>query len=83
MTTNFYFKPTITTAKMRGITKNEKFDYVLLCNKVCGLAHYMMNMKLVIDEPDDFREWLKGEKPVVEPAQATAEAPAAKPVASL
>jgi cytochrome c oxidase subunit 2 len=83
MTTNFYFKPTITTAKMRDITKNENFEYVLLCNKVCGLAHYMMNMKLVIDEPDDFREWLKGEKPVMEAAQAATEAPAAKPVASL
>ncbi len=66
MTTNFYFKPTITTAEMREIEQDENFDYVLLCNKVCGVAHYTMNMKLVIDEPDDFRTWLKEQKPVMD-----------------
>lgn len=66
MTTKFYFKPTITTAEMRKITKNENFDYILLCNKVCGVAHYTMKMKVVIDSPEDFKAWLKGEKPVVE-----------------
>lgn len=70
MTTRFYFKPTITTAEMKKITKNENFDYVLLCNKVCGVAHYTMKMKVVIDSPADFKKWLKGEKPVVESANA-------------
>lgn len=65
MTTKFYFKPTITTAEMKKITKNEKFEYILLCNKVCGVAHYTMKMKLVVESPEDFKKWLKGEKPVV------------------
>jgi cytochrome c oxidase subunit 2 len=73
MTTRFYWKPTITTAEMKKITKNEKFEYILLCNKVCGLAHYTMNMKVVVESPEDFKKWLKGEKPVMgtPPAQNT------------
>jgi len=70
MTTVFYFKPTITTAEMKKITKNDKFDYVLLCNKVCGMSHYQMNMKVVVDSPEEFKMWLKTQKPVMENAAA-------------
>ena len=76
MNTRFYFKPTITTAKMREITGNPNFDYVLLCNKICGVAHYNMKMKIVVDEPDAFRKWLKNEKLVFEKPAAPALAPA-------
>ena len=62
MDTTFLHGATITTNEMRGITKNEKFDYVLLCNKICGVAHYNMKMKVVVDEPAEFKNWLKGEK---------------------
>lgn len=85
MNTRFYFKPTITTVKMREITGNPNFDYVLLCNKICGVAHYNMKMKVVVDEPDDFRKWLKKEKLVFEkPVTPAATTPAADtaPVAS-
>ncbi|HMT30883.1 MAG TPA: cytochrome c oxidase subunit II, partial [Bacteroidia bacterium] len=70
MTTRFYMEPTITTKEMRSITKNEKFDYVLLCNKVCGVAHYNMKMNVVVDDPAEFKNWLKGEKPAI-PATPT------------
>jgi len=66
MTTVFYFKPTITTAEMRKITKKDTFDYILLCNKVCGMAHYTMKMKVVVESPEDFKKWLKTQKPVME-----------------
>ncbi len=59
MTTEFFVEPTITTDSMRLITKNPKFDYVLLCNKVCGVAHYNMKMKLVIESPEAFKKWYK------------------------
>jgi cytochrome c oxidase subunit 2 len=62
MLTSFHFTPTITTEKMREITKNPDFDYVLLCNKICGVAHYNMNMKVVIHEEDDFNRWLNDQK---------------------
>lgn len=75
MSTRFHFKPTITTARMREITGNEKFDYVMLCNKICGVAHYNMKMKVVVVEPDEFKLWLKNEKPVFEtPEPQTASA---------
>ncbi len=35
------------------------FDYLLLCNKICGTSHYNMQMKIVIDTPEDYKEWLK------------------------
>ena len=62
MNTHFAFKPTITTAEMRKITKNDKFDYVLLCNKICGVAHYTMKMKVVVDSPEEFKTWLSTQK---------------------
>lgn len=69
MSTRFYFVPTITTAEMRRKTKNEKFDYVLLCNKICGVAHYTMHMKVVVDTPEEFASWLKTQKPAIEQVQ--------------
>lgn len=35
-----------------------EFDYLLLCNKICGASHYNMQMKVVVEEEDDFNEWL-------------------------
>ncbi|WP_338409328.1 cytochrome c oxidase subunit II [uncultured Flavobacterium sp.] len=34
------------------------FDYLLLCNKICGRSHYNMQMKIVVDTPEDFKIWL-------------------------
>jgi cytochrome c oxidase subunit 2 len=30
------------------------FNYLLLCNKICGASHYNMQMKIIVDEPKDF-----------------------------
>ncbi|AWG24037.1 cytochrome c oxidase subunit II [Flavobacterium kingsejongi] len=40
------------------------FDYLLLCNKICGASHYNMQMKVVVDTPADFKKWL-AEKPTL------------------
>ena len=37
------------------------FDYLLLCNKICGASHYNMQMKIVVEDEADFKKWL-GEK---------------------
>ena len=63
MVTMLHFTPTITTAQMREITKNPKFDYVLLCNKICGSSHYNMQANIVIDTPEDYDKWLKKQTP--------------------
>ena len=34
------------------------FDYLLLCNKICGASHYNMQMKIVVDTPEDYKKWL-------------------------
>jgi cytochrome c oxidase subunit II len=41
-----------------------EFDYLLLCNKICGASHYNMQMKIVVDTPEDFKKWIK-DKPTV------------------
>ncbi|MBT6568100.1 MAG: cytochrome c oxidase subunit II [Flavobacteriaceae bacterium] len=34
------------------------FDYLLLCNKICGASHYNMQMKIVVDTPEEFEKWM-------------------------
>lgn len=34
------------------------FDYLLLCNKICGASHYNMQMKIVVVENSEFNDWL-------------------------
>ena len=63
MTTNFHFVPTKTTEEMRKITKNENFDYILLCNKVCGVAHFNMKMKVVVESEEQYNKWMSTQKP--------------------
>ena len=58
MITEFAFTPTITTAKMREIQNNPDFNYILLCNKICGVAHFSMKMNVVIEEEAEFNAWL-------------------------
>lgn len=57
--TRFKMTPTITTDSMRLITGNEEFDYVLLCNKVCGAAHFNMQMKVVVETQEQYESWLE------------------------
>ncbi len=70
MNTRFYFKPIYTTAEMKKLTNNEKFEYVLLCNKVCGASHYGMKMKVVVDTKEDYEKWLATQKKATDIAPA-------------
>jgi cytochrome c oxidase subunit 2 len=72
MTTKFGFKPTITTDSMRTVLDDAEFNYVLLCNKVCGSAHYNMQMNIIVESEEDFNKWLSEQKPFVEPAEIKA-----------
>ena len=57
--TRFKMTPTITTDSMRLITGDENFDFVLLCNKVCGAAHFNMQMKVVVETEEQYKAWLE------------------------
>jgi cytochrome c oxidase subunit 2 len=39
------------------------FDYLLLCNKICGASHFNMQMNLVVDSEADYNAWLAKQKP--------------------
>ena len=57
------------------------FDFLLLCNKICGASHYNMQMKVVVDTPEEYKKWLS-EKPTVVQEIKTANAPEAPKNAS-
>jgi len=56
--TRFKMTPTITTDSMRTALNDPDFDYVLLCNKVCGAAHFNMQMKVVVETEEQYEAWL-------------------------
>ncbi len=39
-----------------------EFDYLLLCNKICGSSHFTMQMKVIVEEEAEFNNWLKKQK---------------------
>ena len=59
-------------AKTKGINKVRsakgedlyEFDYLLLCNKICGASHYNMQMKITVVEPEEFEDWI-GKQPTL------------------
>jgi cytochrome c oxidase subunit 2 len=65
--TRFKMKPTITTAEMRNKLGDSNFDYILLCNKVCGAAHFNMQMKIVVETEEEYNAWLAAQKVVKAP----------------
>ena len=60
--TRFNFVPTITTEEMKEITGDQEFEYYLLCNKICGAAHYNMQMTVRVVSEEDFERWLNEQK---------------------
>jgi cytochrome c oxidase subunit 2 len=52
------------------------FDYLLLCNKICGTSHYNMQMKIVVDTPEDFKNWLAEKPTLIEEVNAANAKPA-------
>jgi cytochrome c oxidase subunit 2 len=71
--TRFKMTPTITTEEMRKKTGNDKFDYVLLCNKVCGAAHFNMQIKIIVESEADYNAWIAKQKTFKAPADVKAE----------
>ncbi|TCI90137.1 cytochrome c oxidase subunit II [Tenacibaculum sp. M341] len=57
-------------AKAKGINKIRQakgedpyvFDYLLLCNKICGASHYNMQMKITVVEEAEYKKWLGEQK---------------------
>ena len=39
-----------------------EFDYLLLCNKICGKSHYNMQMKIIVETQEEYDTWMKEQK---------------------
>lgn len=58
MPTYFQFTPKYTTSDMREKSGDPKFDYILLCAKICGSGHYNMQTKIRVVSENEYQEWL-------------------------
>ena len=65
MTTQFAFTPTQTTQEMKQ-QEGEDFDYILLCNKICGSQHYKMQMKFIVETQEEYDTWISSQKTLSE-----------------
>lgn len=59
LTTYFKIQPVYTSDEMKEILDNPEFEYAILCNKVCGTAHYRMKMSVKVLGPKEYLEWQK------------------------
>lgn len=57
MVTRMKFTPSMTTEEMRKELNDDDFQYILMCNKICGASH--SNMKLFVEVLDEaqYNEW--------------------------
>ncbi|MFK5983016.1 MAG: cytochrome c oxidase subunit II [Flavobacteriaceae bacterium] len=42
------------------------FDFLLLCNKICGSNHFNMQMKIVVESEEEYNAWLAEQATIVE-----------------
>ncbi|MHA7841891.1 MAG: cytochrome c oxidase subunit II [Winogradskyella sp.] len=55
----------IRTEKSKELTANGEealepyeFDYLLICNKICGKSHYNMQMKIIVETEEEYNAWM-------------------------
>ncbi len=46
-----------------------EFDYLLLCNKICGASHYNMQMKIIVESPEVYEKWMEEQQTFAEVIQ--------------
>ncbi len=63
--TQFAFTPTKTTKQMKK-EEGEDFEYVLLCNKICGAAHYNMQMNFIVETQEEYDAWISSKQTLSE-----------------
>lgn len=60
-----------------------QFDYLLLCNKICGSSHYNMQMKIVVETQEEFDKWISEQETLyakVFPPKSEEDTPVETPV---
>lgn len=66
MVTSFKFTPVYTTKEIREKRNNPTFDYILLCNKICGASHSNMKLKVVVETQEEFDAWIAKKQTIAE-----------------
>jgi cytochrome c oxidase subunit 2 len=61
LSTQFAFTPTQTTTEMKE-QEGKDFEYVLLCNKICGAAHYNMQMSFIVETQEEYDAWVDSQQ---------------------
>ena len=56
--TEFTFTPVKSTKEMQATKGDPEFDYYLVCNKICGNAHFNMKMKVVVEDQASYDKWM-------------------------
>ncbi|MDA9879632.1 cytochrome c oxidase subunit II [Flavobacteriaceae bacterium] len=46
-----------------------EFDFLLLCNKICGASHYNMQMKIIVESEKEFENWISSQQTFAEVIQ--------------
>ncbi|MDB2327545.1 cytochrome c oxidase subunit II [Flavobacteriaceae bacterium] len=46
-----------------------EFDFLLLCNKICGASHYNMQMKIIVESEKEFENWMSSQQTFAEVIQ--------------
>ena len=46
-----------------------EFDFLLLCNKICGASHYNMQMKIIVESEKDYAKWIAEQQTFAEVIQ--------------
>jgi cytochrome c oxidase subunit II len=49
-------------AKGEEALERYEFDYLLLCNKICGKSHFNMQMKIIVESQEDYDAWISEQK---------------------
>ncbi|SHF53868.1 cytochrome c oxidase subunit 2 [Arenibacter palladensis] len=49
-------------AKGMDNTDPWEFDYILLCNKICGKSHYNMQMKIIVETEEEYNAWIASQQ---------------------
>jgi len=50
--------------RKRSIGEEEEvvdFDYVLMCNKICGAGHSNMQMKVIVETEAEYKDWIESQ----------------------
>ena len=64
-----YDKSQVLISKGEEALEPYEFDYLLLCNKICGASHYNMQMKIIVESPEVYEKWMEEQQTFAEVIQ--------------